>query len=354
MKIAVVGGVGSTLILIEKLAKHGFADVAVWGYHPLNTKNVSGWTDLVCSTEKYNFKYQAFQKISDSESDIQAFSPDVLFVVGLSQLVSSRLLNTPRLGAIGFHPTALPRGRGRAPIAWLVLNESRGAATFFLMREGVDDGPIVAQNFFDVNDRDNAKSVEDKLLVAEGVALDTILPELEFAILNATEQNHCLATWTGRRSPEDGWIDWGGSACKLYKLVSASTEPHPGAYTFSDNVTLRILAAEIVVDPIVGVVGRILSVTGNNGFVVQCGDGLLSITRWESDQPWKPRVGMRLGYYVEAEIHRLRSICSSLEARVLALEGAISSVRHTKFNAEGEATMPKFTGRESASSGRGQ
>ena len=40
---------------------------------------------------------------------------------------------------IGFHPTALPRGRGRAALAWLILKRENGAATFFELRDGVDD-----------------------------------------------------------------------------------------------------------------------------------------------------------------------------------------------------------------------
>lgn len=332
MRVAVVGGVTSTLLLVDKLAEHGFTDVAVWGYQPTDTKNVSGWVDLSSAAEKYGFNFHSFQKISESESEIQAFSPDVLFVVGLSQLVSSQLLDTPRLGAIGFHPTALPKGRGRAPIAWLVLNESRGAASFFLMREGADDGPIVTQRFFNVDVNNTAKSVEEKILTAEGQALDAFLPDLKNGVLNSIEQDHSLATWTGRRSPEDGWIDWSASVNTICKLVRASSEPHPGAFTFSDNVTVRIWAAALATEPMVGVVGRVLAVADDNEFVVQCGDGVLKVTRWEADQDWKPRVGQRLGYYVEAEVHRLRSVCAALEARVAALERAITVAGHPSSN----------------------
>ena len=72
-------------------------------------------------------------------------APDLLFVTGLSQIVKPPLLNLPRIGCIGFHPTWLPKGRGRAPLGWLVLDGVPGAATFFLdgrgLGFGADTGP---------------------------------------------------------------------------------------------------------------------------------------------------------------------------------------------------------------------
>lgn len=327
MRIAVIGGVSSTEVLVEKLAEHGFEHVSVWGYHPGNTANVSGWVDLAEVSRNHGYSYLPFEKVVDCEAAVKEYCPDALFVVGLSQIVPATILQIARLGAFGFHPTALPRGRGRAPIAWLILNEVRGAATFFALREGVDDGPIVAQEFFDVEEGDDAKSIEGKILAAEMAALDVVLGSLSNGVIEAREQDHSVATWYGRRSPEDGWIDWTCSAREIHRLVRASTDPHPGAYTYCDDVTLRVWKAEASADPIVGVVGRIVSVEDGGGFVVQSGEGLLRILAWSSSRDWRPRVGLRLGYYVEPEIQRLRALCADLQARVAGLESALASIK---------------------------
>jgi len=46
-----------------------------------------------------------------------------------------------------------------------------------------------------------------------------------------TPQNHALATYFGKRTPEDGRIDWTISARQIFNLVRAVTRPFPGAFT---------------------------------------------------------------------------------------------------------------------------
>ena len=59
---------------------------------------------------------------------------DVVFAIGWSRLLSKDVLKAPRIGVVGFHPTDLPRNRGRHPLSWaLVLGLERTASTFFLI-----------------------------------------------------------------------------------------------------------------------------------------------------------------------------------------------------------------------------
>ena len=85
----------------------------------------------------------------------------------------------PKLGCIGFHPTLLPKGRGRAPLAWLILKEKKGAASFFLMDKKADSGPVFVQEPFEIEDNDDASRVEKKIEIAIEKALDKWLPELK-------------------------------------------------------------------------------------------------------------------------------------------------------------------------------
>lgn len=328
MKVGVVGGVLSTKILIEKLAQHGFKDVHVWGYQPMKIENVSGWCDLRIISNVSGFQHSSFVKVVDCENEIKKYNPDILFVVGLSQIVPASIMEIPRFGSLGFHPTSLPKGRGRAPIAWLILKESHGAATFFSLRAGVDDGPIVAQEFFDVLPVDDARDIEKKILISEGLALDSLLPALnKNGELAMTEQDHSVASWYGRRSPADGWINWACSAHEIQKLIRASTLPHPGAFTYSETITLKIWKAQVINEPCMGVVGRILRVD-TDSFLVQTGDGLLEISEWSSSVDWCPRVGIMLGYYVESEVYNLHAICTNLQARVSELEKIILEMKN--------------------------
>src|SRR3546814_17829006 len=53
--------------------------------------------------------------------------------------------------AIGYHPAALPRLRGRAAIPWTILQqEPITAGTLFWIDAGTDTGDIADQQFFHV------------------------------------------------------------------------------------------------------------------------------------------------------------------------------------------------------------
>src|SRR3569833_1189552 len=174
IKIALAGAVNSTLATLEKFIEHKMNVVSVLGYEALEGEIVSGLADLKPLCIKFGLPFKSFHKINSDDviEHLKNASPDVLFVVGLSQLVSQQILDIPKFGSVGFHPTALPRGRGRAPIAWLVLEEKLGAANFFLMGKGADDGPIFIQETFDVSADDDASDIEDKIIQAIYLALD--------------------------------------------------------------------------------------------------------------------------------------------------------------------------------------
>lgn len=325
MKVAVVGGVVSTELLVQALVHHKVGEIAVWGYEPKDTSLVSGWRDLRRLSDELGLPFEGFRKVTECEASLRIFVPDILFVVGLSQIVPPTMLNVATKANIGFHPTALPRGRGRAALAWLILQGENGAATFFELRDGVDDGPVFVQEHFDVVEDDVTADVEAKLLEAERIALDRWLPQLAQGDLTAQEQDQCAATWYGRRTPEDGWLDWQARRDDLLRLIRASAPPHPGAFTFCQNHKILVLKANASDRRETGVPGRILAVHADGAFEVQAGGGIMYVTEWQSGTGWTPRVGALLGYYAEAEIFDLRTRLAQLEQKVIGLQSMIGN-----------------------------
>src|SRR5205085_11343765 len=61
---------------------------------------------------------------------LRALAPDFLFSAMFRQLLKKDLLDLPRKGALNFHPSLLPKYRGRAPLNWvLVHGESETGVT---------------------------------------------------------------------------------------------------------------------------------------------------------------------------------------------------------------------------------
>lgn len=303
-RIIVIGAVKSTLVTLQKLIAHGFNIQGVLGYEPIKTDKISKVVSFKDVCKEHGIEYRPFQRINEESHLNWAFErkPDIIFAVGFSQLMSSKWLEIPKLGCVGFHPTQLPQGRGRAPISWLILEQKDGAANFFLMGQGADEGSIFIQEPFIVDQNDDVVSVQNKIMLSIGTALDKWLPDLKKGIWNPIEQDHSKASWYEKRAVEDGLIDWEKSADEINRLIKATTYPHPGAYTYHKQNKIIILNSQIESNlNIKGVVGRILRVDQRKGYLVQCGVGLIWLKNLidESGEDVKLLVGVKLGLSIE-------------------------------------------------------
>ncbi len=316
-KIVIAGSVTSTKITLEMLIKNRLNVIAVFGYEAEDTSKISGYVNMKSFCIENSISYYPFKKINDQNNIelLRQLQPDIFFVVGLSQLVSAEMLFIAKLGNIGFHPTLLPRGRGRAPIAWLILEEKIGAANFFLINEKADAGPIFVQEPFVISDSDTAFTVEQKITSAIIIALDKWLPALKSGVWNPIPQNEFLASFYEKRMPDDGYIDWRLNATIINKIIRASSNPHPGAYSFLGSKKIFIWASTIEYSiPIKGVIGRVL-LSKERSYLIQCGEGLIWISDVtdESLESVVLNVGQKLGYYNELEIYKLKKEIQSLK-----------------------------------------
>ncbi len=316
MNVVIIGAVQSTERALIKLVQHKLNVVGVFGYRAQSSAHVSGFTDLEVIADKAGCKFFPFESINDKAKEIEMLAPDVVFVIGLSQIVSQQILEIPTKYCIGFHPTKLPQGRGRAPLAWMILDRvSLGAATFFKLHRGVDDGPILVQKEFQILDSDDVQCLIDKTLLALDDALDELLPQLISGVEKMKPQPEELSSYYGKRAPEDGLIQWAASADDISRLVRATTSPYPCAFTYSGSKKISIERASASHEHSTrGVIGRILTVDCQDGFYVQCGESVLHVIQYLAEESWKPRVGALLGYYADSELWELRNRVARLEA----------------------------------------
>jgi methionyl-tRNA formyltransferase len=320
-------------VLLERLLAHAAPVVGVLELDPARSAQVCGYARLEDLAGPARIPCRTFEQINAPATVelVGQWRPDLLFVVGLSQLVKPQLLALPRMGCVGFHPTWLPAGRGRAPLAWLTHDGVAGAATLFLMDDGADSGPILMQEPFAVGPHDYAEDVERTVLSALGRGLDRWLPELLRGHWAPTPQEHAEATYFGRRGPEDGLIDWHRPAEEIQRLVRVASRPHPGAYTYAGDERLIVWRASVATgEPHRGVVGRILD--DRLGRLVQTGAGLLRLEEWAfADVPpagaaHRLPVGLRLGYAVQDEVHGLRQQVHELAEELQRLRALLEQV----------------------------
>jgi methionyl-tRNA formyltransferase len=214
---------------------------------------------------------------------IEQINPDIIYVLGWSQLISKPILDIPKLGCIGVHPTLLPANRGRAPIPWAIINGlKKSGVTLFYMDEGVDSGDIVAQREFTIEYKDNAQTVSDKVSRLQLEIVEDTWQLFEYGWAKRIPQDHSKANYWPKRTPNAGKIDWNKTNDELYNWVRGLTHPYPGAFTYFNTTKLFVWEAEPMRKNTKHHPGTITEVR-NHGMVVQTGKGCLLLKRLQLD-----------------------------------------------------------------------
>ena len=312
-RFVVLGATGSTKRILNGLVRHHAEVVGVFGLVREAATQVSGYVDMEDDCRTLGLPYFGFTRVNAPETvaQIATLAPDILFAVGFSQLVRGELLAVPSRAVVGFHPTRLPARRGRAPVAWLSYDRAGGAATFFVLGAGIDDGAILVQEPFEVDADDHAGDVERRIWLAIDKALDQWLPELLAGIWDPIPQDHARASYTGCRRPMDGLIDWIAPLAHTYARIRAASRPHPGAYTFARDRKLVVWRARPAARARHrGEPGRVLAVSAEEGLLVQAGEGQIWLEELAyadaPDEDVRLAIGERLGYVPQHEIAKLK------------------------------------------------
>jgi methionyl-tRNA formyltransferase len=165
------------------------------------------------------------------ETRLRALQPDFLFSFYYRSLLPAALLASARRGALNMHGSLLPKYRGRAPVNWAILKgERETGATLHYMVEMADAGDIVDQLSIPILADDDAREVFAKVTVAAETILVRSLPKLIAGNAERRPQSILPGQYFGRRTPEDGRIDWARPAREIHDLVRAVAPPFPGAF----------------------------------------------------------------------------------------------------------------------------
>jgi methionyl-tRNA formyltransferase len=226
---------------------------------------------------------------------LRKLEPELVFVVGWSQLVHEAFIAIAREGVFGMHPTLLPRHRGRAPIPWAILSGlARTGVTLFEIADGTaDSGAIVGQVVVDIAPNATATTLFAHLAEAHVQLTRELVPQLIARTAPRIRQDPSRASSWPKRTPTDGVIDWETRAPYLYDWVRAQTRPYPGAFTFLGDEKVIVWGARPVELAESAPAGTIVEV-GSAGPVVACGEGGLVLEEVQAGEA-ELIVGARLG-----------------------------------------------------------
>lgn len=236
MKIALLISGGLGLQVLEHLLESDQEITCV-----LTNKSSSEIIDLAKASDipffvgnPRNGKGSAFAKSYDFE---------ILLSVNYLFIIEKDLFSMAAL-ACNIHGSLLPKYRGRTPHVWAIINnEEKAGITAHLIDEGCDTGDILHQVVVPIDKNDTGADILGKYNQEYLPLIDSILKDFQSGELVATTQDHRKATFFGKRTPQDGEIDWAWQKERIRNWVRAQANPYPGAFT-------SIAESKLIIDEI--------------------------------------------------------------------------------------------------------
>lgn len=178
---------------------------------------------------------------------ISNHSVDILLSINYLFLIEQDLIGWPKIAAINFHGSLLPKYRGRTPHVWAIINNEKcTGVTAHFITTGCDEGDIILQKKIEIEENDTGADILDKYLKFYPEMVNDVINLFSKKNVVGKKQNHENATFFGKRTPEDGEIDWNWQKERIRNWVRAQAFPYPGAFSVLNGT--KIIFDEVVFD----------------------------------------------------------------------------------------------------------
>ena len=164
--------------------------------------------------------------------ELKSLKADLNIVVAF-RMLPEVVWDMPKHGTYNLHASLLPQYRGAAPINWAIINGEKetGVTTFKLVHE-IDSGKIAYQNKIEINSRDNAGIIHDKLMVIGAkLVLKTVDAVIdESIVLEAQNIERSSLKPAPKIFKETCRINWSSKAHEIDSFIRGLS-PYPAAHT---------------------------------------------------------------------------------------------------------------------------
>jgi methionyl-tRNA formyltransferase len=235
-----------------------------------------------------------------------SLNPDLAVLAFVTDIVPGKVLAVPKLGAICYHPSILPRYRGASAINWAVINgERESGLTIFWVDEGIDTGGILLQKKVEIGPNETTGEVYFNKLYPLGV--EAVLEAVDLVAQGKAPkipQDQSLGTYDPPCDEKAAALNWNQPGRKVFDFIRGC-DPQPGATTTFKGEQVKVYNASYLMADHAAQPGEILEVT-DKGLKVAVSGAALFITRFRTKDlgkvkasdfiaAKKPHVGDRFG-----------------------------------------------------------
>jgi len=211
------------------------------------------------------------------------YQPDLNVMAFVTDIVPQRILDTPPLGSIQYHPSLLPRHRGGSAINWaVIMGETQTGLSIFWPDRGIDTGPVLLQKNVEIGPDDTTASLYFNKLFPLGVqALVEAVQMVRAGTAPRLVQDESLATYEPLCTAERVAIDWSRPVEQVYTLIRGAN-PQPGAHTTLNGGRVRFFDCRKAEYPHDGPPGAVLAAQPD-GLLVAAEGGALLLQRLQPE-----------------------------------------------------------------------
>jgi methionyl-tRNA formyltransferase len=190
------------------------------------SKNNGGLANLWETAEKLGYQTWPAKLVKDPRfaDEVRAAEVDVILNIHSLFIINKEVVSAPRIGCFNMHPGPLPRYAGLNAVSWAIYRgETSHGVTIHKMEPGIDTGPIVYQELFDIDDADTGLTLSARC-IRSGVGLVLRLMEkasTDPATIPLTPQDLTKREYFGREIPHDGKLFWTLPAREIVNFVRA-------------------------------------------------------------------------------------------------------------------------------------
>jgi methionyl-tRNA formyltransferase len=266
-------------VCLEYLSKESKLEIPLVIGHPKYIKE--GYFKTIHDAAK-KLGYQVISPEDINSNDvnniISNLKPDFMLLVGYSaKILKKKTYKIPKYGTLNVHASLLPNYRGAAPLNWAIINgESECGVSIIEIDDGIDTGPILAQERIKIKKTDDILSITSKINELVPLLLLDVLGDYKNKKLKCITQSIGDGFFYSKRKPEDGLINFRNevSDC-IQRKVRALLPPYPGAFFYHAGNKITILSCGDEVLSHKGIPGRVIR-KDDYGLYIMCKDrGLL-------------------------------------------------------------------------------
>src|SRR5574344_3000267 len=181
-------------------------------------------------------------RINDEYKNFLDLNPDMIVTCAYGQIISKVILDNPKYGCINVHASLLPKLRGGAPIQHAIIDGyKKTGITIMYMAPGMDDGDIIAQEEYTINNNDTLGSLNRLLSFMVSKLLFQTLPSVFNCKNTRIKQNESDVTFAHIIKRDEEHLNFHESCEKIDCLVRG-LNPYPYANVLINNVEYKIIS----------------------------------------------------------------------------------------------------------------